>query len=503
MRYTSTRDNNIDISSAEAIIKGISEDNGLFVPKEIPQLPINTLTADFYRQKSDADRYSLLAAEIFELYFNDFDIDYLRESAQKAYSVSFEMSPAPLKYLGGPLCVLELFHGPTLAFKDMALQVMPYLFVEAKRMLNDSSHTLILVATSGDTGTAALEGYRDIKGTNIFVYYPFNGVSDIQRLQMCTQQGSNVYAVGIMGNFDDTQRAVKSIMTDRILAGELNKSGIKLSSANSINIARLIPQIVYYYSTYLTLCRDGKIAEGDKINFTVPSGNFGDILAGYYAMQMGLPINKLICASNVNRVLTDFINTGEYNLKRDFFTSISPSMDILLSSNIERLIWNITGRSDRGTAELYSSLLETGRFCLTEAETGLLKESFTAYSCDDAETMNSIRSVYNSCGYVVDPHTAVAFGAYDKHISNTGDMTFNVIIATASPYKFCDSVLKALGADNGTDAGSFARLEQLSKTVTPEPLKDIESKDVRFNESIPLGCEEAFIKRYIKTIKVT
>jgi len=501
MNYVSTRDNSISLISTEAIIKGISSDNGLFVPVEIPKLDMTNLYRDIKSLDSKESIYAYLAYMIFSIYFDDIDSDYLRTSISIAYDNPFNGKPAPLKHLTSNLSVLELFHGPTLAFKDIALQIMPFLFTEAKRRQNDSSHSLILVATSGDTGKAALEGYMDVDGVSIVVFYPKDGVSEIQQLQMTTQEGNNVYVIGVNGNFDDAQKIVKTIMTDSVFQEELSKKGIKFSSANSINIARLIPQIVYYFYSYFTLLLEGKISETEPINFVVPSGNFGNILASYYAKSMGLPIAKLICASNQNDVLTDFIRTGEYNTKRDFFTTLSPSMDILVSSNVERLIWYLTGSSSEKTKRYYEGLAKTGSFKLKEDEHKLLAESFISYSCDDNETKQNIKDVYDRYSYLTDPHTAVAFGSYKKYLDDINDETPTVIVATASPYKFASSVLASFELYETDISKQFDIISTISKTITPKSLTDLLSRQVRFDDSVDIGYEKDLLNKYIETIR--
>ena len=502
MRYTSTRNNDIDISSAEAIIRGISSDNGLFTPKEIPTLFIKDIYEDYIKLENQYERYISIATKITSLFFDDFDISYLKDSIYKAYTSPFDNTPAPIKKLSDRLFCLELYHGPTLAFKDIALQLMPFLLEGAKEIQKDNSHSLILVATSGDTGKAALEGYKDINGVNIVVFYPKDGVGEIQELQMTTQQGSNINVIAINGNFDDTQRAVKSLMTDVDLIEYLKNKNIKFTSANSINIGRLIPQIVYYYTTYLELLVTKCIKMDDRINFIVPSGNFGNILAGYLAKSMGLPIDKLICASNQNNVLTDFIRDGEYTLKRDFFTTISPSMDILVSSNVERLIWLVTGYNSNRTAEIYKKLKQTNSFALTDEEKAILSESFLSYSTDDTKTLETIRKVFNDYNYLIDPHTAVAFSAYEKYINETNSENINVVLSTASPFKFSSSVLKALSDLDKDESESLQLLSTISNTEIPKAISDIYSREVRFSTTVETGYEKEDLLVYIDKLRV-
>ena len=501
MIYTSTRDSSICISAQQAINLGISEDNGLFVPAKIPELDFRDLLVKIKAELPRSDRYCICASSIIPLFLDGFTTEYIEKSTEKAYTAPFSYEPAHITRIDDRLWALELTKGPTLAFKDIALQLMPYFFIQSKNMLGDTSHSLILVATSGDTGKAALEGYMDKENIDILVFYPRDGVSSMQQLQMCTQEGKNVYVVGVNGNFDDTQRAVKKLMTDRDLISLLAQKNIKFSSANSINIGRLIPQIVYYYSSYLELILNGSIDAGDEVNFAVPSGNFGNILAGYYAKKMGLPIKKLICASNSNDVLTEFIREGTYNAKREFFVTMSPSMDILVSSNVERLVWNVTGNNSNRTKEIYETFLEEGRFTLSQSELKELHEAFTSYSCSEAETIKSIKDIYNTYRYLLDPHTAVAFNVYGKYIEDTNDKTMTVVISTASPFKFASSVISAIEGE-GSNEDSLRRLSEVTNTEIPKVLVGLEDKQVRFTENIDIGQEKQFLMNYLEKMKV-
>ena len=497
MEYTSTRDNNISISSLQSIVKGISNENGLFVPCDLPKLYIDDILLQFSNCKDEYTKYTFLSKAILSIFFSEFSEEFLDNSTNNAYGEPFQYTPAPLVNLDSKLSVLELFHGPTLAFKDIALQIMPFLFTEAKKIGKDSTHSLILVATSGDTGKAALEGYKDKENIDIIVFYPRDGISEIQKLQMCTQTGKNVYSIGLNGNFDDTQRAVKSLMTDNDLISKLEEKNIKFSSANSINIGRLIPQIVYYYYAYLLLLEKGDIYKGEKIDFVVPSGNFGNILAGFYAKSMGLPIDKLVCASNQNDVLTDFINKGDYGVNRNFYKTISPSMDILVSSNVERLIYYLTGKNSKKVNDYYGSLKETGSFSLSEAELETLKENFVGYSCSEDETKKTLEDIYRRYNYLLDPHTAVAFGAYNKYKGKNN----TVIIATASPYKFPESILDALKlTEKEKEKSNLSKISSLSNTKIPESILDIEKREIRFNECIDIGKEKEFLLKYIERL---
>ena len=481
MNYISTRGKikaENSVSSMFAIKTGLAEDGGLFVPESIPALT----SADV--EKLCPLDYPHRAAEILSMFLTDYDKSYLLESAEKAYAPEkFIGGAAPLTKLGDNSYVLELWHGPTCAFKDMALQIMPRLLTGALNGTKEDRCAFILVATSGDTGKAALEGYKDIDKIKIMVYYPEDGVSRVQKLQMATQTGDNVNVCSIIGNFDDAQNGVKKIFSDREFAEKLNANGYFLSSANSINWGRLSPQIVYYISAYCDLVKSGEIKNGDKINVTVPTGNFGNILAAYFAKLMGLPINKLICASNSNNVLTDFINTGVYDRNRKFFTTMSPSMDILISSNLERLLYLLT--SSEETAGYMKELSENGKYAVTADCLAKIKESFEGYFCDENMTAETIKTTFDGDGYLIDTHTAVAVKCANDYIKATGDNTKMVIASTASPYKFAADVLCSLGENRPED--DLMALDLLSKrtsTKIPAPLADIEKREVRFKKVI-------------------
>ena len=454
MDYFSTRGASERVSSAAAILKGLASDGGLFVPASFPQMTLAEIEALVPLS------YEERAVRILRLFLTDYTEAELRGCVERAYGRTFDdVRRAPVRTVG-ELEVLELWHGPTSAFKDMALQLLPQLMSTARVKEGERDTILILVATSGDTGKAALEGFADTEGIRIMVFYPDGGVSPVQRLQMVTQTGANVSVVAVRGNFDDAQRGVKEIFGDAAMAEELADIHTKLSSANSINWGRLVPQIVYYFSAYADLLGERSIAAGDAVNFTVPTGNFGNILAGYYAKRMGLPVGKLVCASNANNVLTDFLQTGIYNRKRDFYQTMSPSMDILVSSNLERLLYHLT----EDTAQVAAWMQELAGVGKYDASRLLpaLRENFWAAFADDAATEEEIRAVYERTGYTLDTHTAVAYRAAEGYRRATGDVRPMVVLSTASPYKFGASVLHALGEDTaGLD--EFAQMTLLKE----------------------------------------
>ena len=454
MDYFSTRGASERVSSAAAILKGLASDGGLFVPASFPQMTLAEIEALVPLS------YEERAVRILRLFLTDYTEAELRGCVERAYGRTFDdVRRAPVRTVG-ELEVLELWHGPTSAFKDMALQLLPQLMSTARVKEGERDTILILVATSGDTGKAALEGFADTEGIRIMVFYPDGGVSPVQRLQMVTQMGTNVSVVAVRGNFDDAQRGVKEIFGDAAMAEELADIHTKLSSANSINWGRLVPQIVYYFSAYADLLGERSIAAGDAVNFTVPTGNFGNILAGYYAKRMGLPVGKLVCASNANNVLTDFLQTGIYDRKRDFYQTMSPSMDILVSSNLERLLYHLT----EDTAQVAAWMQELAGVGKYDASRLLhaLRENFWAAFADDAATEEEIRAVYERTGYTLDTHTAVAYRAAEGYRRATGDVRPMVVLSTASPYKFGASVLHALGEDTaGLD--EFAQMTLLKE----------------------------------------
>lgn len=481
MLYTSTRNNTLRIESAQAIAKGISEGGGLFAPVEIP-----SLTAEQLRDFTSAD-YLERACAVLGEYLTDFTKEELFECVKSAYVGKFGSDNiAPLKSISGNRNILELWHGPTCAFKDMALQLLPHLLKTSVRKLNDGHEIVILVATSGDTGKAALEGFKDVEGTRIIVFYPEEGVSRIQKLQMITQEGKNVGVCAIKGNFDDAQTGVKRIFTSAEIRAKLEENNMTFSSANSINWGRLAPQIVYYISAYADMLKSGKIKDGEQVNIVVPTGNFGNILAAYYAKRMGLPVNRLICASNKNNVLTDFIRTGIYDRNRDFHTTISPSMDILISSNLERLLFHLSGNSSERTAAWMKSLSESGRYEVDDDIKALINELFWAGCCDDALTKQTIKNVFESDGYLCDTHTAVGVAVYDEYVKATGDSETQTIIAsTANPYKFSGDVLTAISdsVDAENEFDILGKLNEKSGMEIPEALASLQGKKVRFTGS--------------------
>lgn len=477
MKYTSTRDASVLADGATAVIDGISADGGLFVPQELPKLKYTDMLELDYAGRVD---------KVLRAFF-DFDVGGV---AKQAYA-TFDGDPAPVVKADDGLFLLELWHGKTCAFKDMALSVLPRLLVKAKAHKGDGRNTLILVATSGDTGKAALEGFKDVDGTQVCVFYPTDGVSRVQKLAMQTQRGGNVCAVGINGNFDDAQTAVKSAFADNGLKSALAENNICLSSANSINIGRLVPQIAYYFSAYCDLVNAGEITAGEKIDFVVPTGNFGNILAGKYALEMGVPINKLVCASNANNVLTDFITTGEYDINREFFKTESPSMDILISSNLERLVFETSGRNATLTAERMQSLKETGRYSVTQSEIEKIREVFAADYATDDDIFDAIADMFDEYGYLIDTHTAAAFAVCERRelVHPT------VIVSTANPYKFAPAVLAALGerTDGEATERTLARLEELTAMDIPESLTAVFDAEIRFDKTLDVDGIVKFI----------
>lgn len=484
MQYISTRDGAVKVKSSVAIKKGISDEGGLFVPEEIPYIDLKDI------KKLKNKTYVERAVFILKKYLSDFLVKELEECAAGAYdSKKFgDDNPAPVKKLNDNMYILELWHGPTCAFKDMALQILPYFLTYSIKKTGEKKEVVILVATSGDTGKAALEGFKDVKGTKIFVFYPSDGVSDIQKLQMITQAGENVNVAGIKGNFDDAQNGVKAIFTDEEVKNAIADKGYVFSSANSINWGRLVPQIVYYFSAYCDMLASEDISLGEEINICVPTGNFGNILAAYYAKRMGLPVNKLICASNSNNVLTNFIKTGEYNKNREFYTTVSPSMDILISSNLERLLFDLSGGNTKKVSKWMKDLKEKGEYSVGADMKKKINKIFWGAYCDDYFTKECIYKISNEYGYTVDTHTAVAIDVYNQYVSETGDNTKTVIASTASPFKFNQSVLSALGKDKEIeDMNDFALLDVLSEISgmnIPEGLKNLKNAEIRFNSVI-------------------
>ncbi len=481
MNYISTRSKIKPISSAEAILQGLAADGGLFVPESIPKMKledINALVNMTYAQR---------AVAILRQFLTDYTDNELAECAELAYDWFDVPSKVPLSILirdpqdtKSPVGVIELFHGPTYAFKDLALQMLPQLMSKALKKVGETKEILILVATSGDTGKAALAGFADVPQTKIMVFYPDGGVSKIQRLQMVTQTGNNVNVVAVRGNFDDCQNGVKKIFADKDIRAELEKSNVKLSSANSINWGRLAPQIVYYFSSYAEFVKAGSIKLGDLVNVVVPTGNFGNILAAYYARRMGLPVKKLICASNINNVLTDFFNTGIYNRNRDFHKTISPSMDILISSNLERLLYHETGGDIKAVQRYMNELQTTGKYKIDAPLRKKLDKIFYADFATEEETASIIKEVFGNFKYLVDTHTAVAMQVLGKYRHATHDMLPVILASTASPFKFTSSVLNAIGEkfDGLDDFAQFDKLSLLANKKVPKNLAALETAKI-------------------------
>lgn len=474
--YSSTRNESVKFTASEAILKGLADDGGLFVPDSIPALDVSM-------EELAKMSYQETAYEVMKLFLSDFTEDELKNCIYKAYDSKFDTEEiAPLVQADGAY-YLELFHGSTIAFKDMALSILPHLLITAARKNQVKNDIVILTATSGDTGKAALAGFADVEGTKIIVFYPKNGVSPIQEKQMVTQKGANTFVVGINGNFDQAQTGVKQMFSDKELEKQLDEAGYQFSSANSINIGRLVPQVVYYVYAYAKLYANGVIAKDETINVVVPTGNFGNILAAYFAKNMGVPIGKLICASNENKVLFDFFQTGTYDKNREFILTSSPSMDILISSNLERLIYRIAGNDAAKNAELMKNLTENGKYEITDEMKVQLADFYGNYTSEQ-ETAAVIKKIYEDTGYIIDTHTAVAAGVFEKYKKETGDSeTKTVIASTASPFKFTRSVMNAI--DNKYDAMTdFELVDELSRignVAVPNAIEEIRSAEVLHN----------------------
>mgnify|MGYP000528444784 CR=1 FL=1 len=489
--YRSTRDDSVRVTASQAILKGLAPDGGLFVPESIPSL-------DKSLEELSKMSYKEVAYEVMKLMLDDFTEEELKNCIDKAYDSKFDTEEiAPLVKAEGAY-FLELFHGATIAFKDMALSILPHLLTTSAKKNDVKNEIVILTATSGDTGKAALAGFADVPGTRIVVFYPKNGVSPIQEKQMVTQKGANTHVIGIKGNFDDAQTGVKNIFGNKELEKVMNDAGFQFSSANSINIGRLVPQIVYYVYAYARLLANGEIKEGEKINAVVPTGNFGNILAAFYAKNMGLPINKLICASNENKVLYDFFTTGEYDRNRDFVLTTSPSMDILISSNLERLIYQIAGQDAAKDNQLMKSLSETGVYGITPAMRENLKDFYGNYATEE-ETAKVIHDLYAKTGYVIDTHTAVASAVYGKYVVETGDHKTTVIASTASPFKFTRSVMDAI--DIKYDAmGDFELVDELSKIAkvkVPNAIEEIRTAPVLHDTQCDVDKMKDTVKSFL------
>ncbi len=488
--YKSTRDDNVKVTASKAILKGLADDGGLFVPESIPVL-------DKSFEELSKLSYGEVAYEVMKLFFTDFTEEELKNCIANAYDSKFDTPEiAPLVKADGAY-FLELFHGVTIAFKDMALSILPHLMTTSARKNNIKNDIVILTATSGDTGKAALAGFADVKGTKIIVFYPKDGVSPIQEKQMVTQKGDNTYVVGIKGNFDDAQTGVKNIFGDKELAAELDAAGYQFSSANSINIGRLVPQIVYYVYSYVKLLANEEIMSGEKINVVVPTGNFGNILAAFYAKNMGLPIAKLICASNENKVLYDFFSTGVYDRNREFKLTSSPSMDILISSNLERLIYRIAGGSAEENKKLMAQLKDNGRYEISDKMRAELGDFYGNYASEQ-ETAQTIKKLYENTGYVIDTHTAVAAAVYHKYAAD-GDNNKTVIASTASPFKFTRSVMNAIDGEKYADMTDFELVDELSKianVAVPKAIEEIRTAPVLHTRV----CDRTQMKETVKDI---
>jgi threonine synthase len=486
--YKSTRSENQTVTASQAILKGLADDGGLFVPTSIPKL--DTSIDDLAKMT-----YQEVAYEVMKLFFTDFTEEELKACINKAYDAKFDTEEITSIVKADGAYFLELFHGATIAFKDMALSILPHLLTTSAKKNNVKNEIVILTATSGDTGKAALAGFADVPGTRIIVFYPKDGVSPIQEKQMVTQKGDNTFVVGINGNFDDAQTGVKEIFNDKSLAMEMNQSGYQFSSANSINIGRLVPQVVYYVYAYARLLANDELCEGERINVVVPTGNFGNILAAYYAKNMGLPIEKLICASNDNKVLYDFFTTGEYNRNREFILTSSPSMDILISSNLERLIYKIAGADAKKNQELMSSLSKNGKYDITEDMKAQLADFYGNYAIEE-ETEQAIKQIYDNTNYIIDTHTAVAAYVYKKYKKETKDKTKSVIVSTASPYKFTRSVICAIDKkyDSMTDFELVDELNNISGVEVPQAIEVIRNAKI-LHETV---CEVEEMQKIVK-----
>lgn len=489
--YRSTRGHSSPKTASQAILQGLAEDGGLFVPDSIP-------TLDKSMHELAGLSYQETAYEVMKQFLTDYTEEELKHCISHAYDSKFDTKEIAAITKKHGAYYLELFHGSTIAFKDMALSILPYLMVTAARKNNCSNEIVILTATSGDTGKAALAGFADVAGTKIIVFYPKNGVSPIQEKQMITQKGANTFVVGIHGNFDDAQSGVKKLFGDETLKQEMNAAGLQFSSANSINIGRLVPQVVYYVYAYAKLLATGELQDGEFMNVVVPTGNFGNILAAYYAKQMGVPINKLICASNENKVLFDFFQTGCYDKNRNFILTSSPSMDILISSNLERLIYKITGADANKNASLMADLTQKGAYTINAEMAAQLDDFFGGYA-SEAQTAAQIQFIYKEDGYIIDTHTAVASVVYDQYKQATGDTTKTVIASTASPYKFTRSVMNAIDPAYHvkTDFELVDELNQLSQVAIPQAIEDIRSAAVLHTTVCDKTEMKATVKRFL------
>ena len=490
--YKSTRGKGETVTASMAILKGLSEDGGLFVPTEIPKLdvPVEKLAQMTYQET---------AYEVMRQFLTDFTEEELKDCIAKAYDEKFDTKEIAPLVKKDEAYYLELFHGKTIAFKDMALSILPHLLTTSAKKNQVKNEIVILTATSGDTGKAALAGFADVPGTKIIVFYPKNGVSPIQEKQMVTQKGANTFVVGIHGNFDDAQTGVKKMFGDKELAAQMDKAGYQFSSANSINIGRLVPQVVYYVYAYAKMYANGEVAKGEKINVVVPTGNFGNILAAYYAKNMGVPIDKLICASNDNKVLYDFFRTGTYDRNREFILTTSPSMDILISSNLERLIYKIAGADAAKDVTLMQNLAAEGKYEITDEMKAQLKDFYGNYA-SEKETAEEIAEVYKKTGYIMDTHTAVASRVYRKYVAESGDQTKTVIASTASPYKFTRSVMDAIDAEKYKGMGDFElvdALSELSGVKVPQAIEEIRTAPVLHKNVVETEDMPKIVKQFL------
>jgi len=489
--YRSTRDNTVSVKASEAILKGLSADGGLFVPEKLPQLntPLSVLAGMSYQE---------VAFEVMKEFFTDFTCEELKDCISKAYDSKFDTEEiAPIAKVGDTY-YLELFHGPTIAFKDMALSILPHLMITSAKKNNIKNDIVILTATSGDTGKAALAGFADVPGTKIIVFYPKSGVSAVQEKQMVTEKGKNTHVVAIKGNFDDAQTGVKEIFNNKELIQELDENGYQFSSANSINIGRLIPQVAYYVYTYAKLLENQEIENGEAINLVVPTGNFGNILAAFYAKEMGIPVNKLICASNDNKVLYDFFKAGSYNRNRDFILTSSPSMDILISSNLERLIYSACQADSKKNLELMNSLNQDGIYTITEEMKEYLKD-FQGDFATEAEVAETIRRIFKETNYLLDTHTAVAAAVREKYKKENSENIKTVIISTASPYKFARSVMEAIDDKYGQmeDFALIDIMKEVSGVELPKAIEEIRNAEIKHKTVVEVEEMEKTVKAFL------
>ena len=495
MRFISTRDNTVKVSAAQAIAQGISKESGLFVPETFPKISMETL--EEMKNRSYQER----AYSILKEFLPEFSQQELEQAIASAYGTNFQDKRiAPVKRLSDTEYLLELWHGPTCAFKDMALQLLPHLLTLSLEKVAEGKKAVILVATSGDTGKAALEGFQDVAGTEMVVFYPEGGVSEVQRLQMTTQAGENLHVFSVEGNFDDTQTGVKELFTDVALGKKLEENGLMFSSANSINWGRLMPQIVYYFSAYLDMVVSSEIIMGDLVNVCVPTGNFGNILAAFYAKQMGLPLGKFICASNENHVLTDFFETGTYNANRRFILTSSPSMDILISSNLERLLFELEDREDTAVRAMMDSLSETGKYKVSAAAKEKMDQEFFGGYATEEETTETIASLFAAYDYLCDTHTAVAVSVCRDYQEKTGDTAKTIIASTANPYKFAPSILEAIypSAVPEDEFETLETLNDISGLPIPKQIAELKNKKERFDTVIKIDEMEETVRRVLE-----